>query len=112
MIRDVLEASLRSALDKAGLEPPDSITLERPARREHGDWSSNAALATAKAAGRNPRELAARIAEVLEADPPMHVERVEIAGPGFINFHLAPTWLHAVQIGRASCRERVSLRAT
>src|SRR5262245_27023580 len=96
MIRDVLEASRRSALDKAGLEPPDSITLERPARREHGDWSSNVALATAKAAGRNPRELAARIAEVLEADPPMHVERVEIAGPGFINFHLAPTWLHAV----------------
>jgi arginyl-tRNA synthetase len=96
MIRDVLEASLRSALDKVGLEPPATVTLERPARREHGDWSSNVALATAKAAGRNPRELATRIADVLEADPPTHVERVEIAGPGFVNFHLAPTWLHDV----------------
>jgi arginyl-tRNA synthetase len=96
MIRDVLEASLRSALDKVGLEPPGSITLERPGRREHGDWSSNVALATAKAAGRNPRELATQIAEVLDAEPPAHVERVEIAGPGFVNFHLAPTWLHDV----------------
>ena len=96
MIRDVLEASLRSALDKVGLEPPDTITLERPARREHGDWSTNVALASAKAAGRNPRELATRIADVLDADPPDHVERIEIAGPGFVNFHLAPTWLHDV----------------
>jgi arginyl-tRNA synthetase len=96
MIRDVLEASLRSAIEKVGLEPPSSITLERPARREHGDWSSNVALATAKGAGRNPRELAGQIAEVLDAEPPAHVERVEIAGPGFVNFHLAPTWLHDV----------------
>ncbi len=96
MIRDVLEASLRSALDKVGLEPPGSITLERPARREHGDWSTNVALATAKPAGRNPRELATQIAEALDAEPPAHVERVEIAGPGFVNFHLAPTWLHDV----------------
>jgi arginyl-tRNA synthetase len=96
MIRDVLEAALRSALDKAGLDAPADVGLERPGRREHGDWSSNVALASAKAAGRNPRELATQIAEILDADPPAHVERVEIAGPGFVNFHLAPTWLHDV----------------
>ncbi|HEX6424356.1 MAG TPA: arginine--tRNA ligase, partial [Acidimicrobiales bacterium] len=96
MIRDVLEASLRSALDSIGVEPPATVTLERPARREHGDWSSNVALATAKAAGRKPRELATQIAEALDADPPAHVTEVEIAGPGFVNFHLAPTWLHDV----------------
>ena len=96
MIRDVLEAALRSALDKAGVDAPAVVSLERPARREHGDWSSNVALASAKAAGRNPRELATQIAEILDADPPAHVERVEIAGPGFVNFHLAPTWLHDV----------------
>ena len=55
MIRDVLEASLRSALGSIGVEPPATVALERPARREHGDWSSNVALATAKAAGQNPR---------------------------------------------------------
>jgi arginyl-tRNA synthetase len=96
MIRDVLEASLRSALDAIGVEPPATVTLERPARREHGDWSSNVALATAKAAGRNPRELATQLAEALGADPPAHVVKVEVAGPGFVNFHLAPTWLHDV----------------
>ena len=47
-----------------------------------------------KAAGRNPRELAEAIVAALEADLPTHVERVEIAGPGFVNFHLADTWLH------------------
>src|SRR5262245_37475066 len=96
MIRDVLEASLRRALDKLGVTPPAAIGLERPARREHGDWSSNVALATAKAAGRNPRELAAQIVDILAASPPAHTSRVEVAGGGFVNFHLAPTWLHDV----------------
>jgi arginyl-tRNA synthetase len=100
VIRDVLEESLRAAFaklhDEVGIDPPGSIALERPARREHGDWSSNVALVTAKPAGQNPRELATRLAEVLNADPAAHVERVEVAGPGFVNFHLAPTWLHDV----------------
>ena len=96
MIRDVLEASLRSALESVGIEPPATIVLERPARREHGDWSSNVALATGKNAGRNPRELAAELVEALTKDPPPHVTRTEVAGPGFVNFHLAPTWLHDV----------------
>ncbi|HEX5366459.1 MAG TPA: arginine--tRNA ligase [Acidimicrobiales bacterium] len=96
MIRDDLAASLRSALEAIGVEPPATVALERPARREHGDWSSNVALATARAAGLPPRELAARLADVLAADPPRHVVEVEVAGPGFLNFHLAPTWLHDV----------------
>jgi arginyl-tRNA synthetase len=96
MVRDLLEASLRSALDKLGVSAPAAISLERPARREHGDWSSNVALATAKAAGKNPRELAQQIVDVLDAVPPAHTERIEVAGGGFVNFHLAPTWLHDV----------------
>lgn len=96
MIRDVLEQSLRDALSALGVEAPDSVHLERPARREHGDWSSNVALATAKAAGRNPREFAQQISDWLTAHPPAHVERIELAGPGFVNFHLRPTWLHDV----------------
>ncbi|MEY2434524.1 MAG: arginyl-tRNA synthetase [Acidimicrobiaceae bacterium] len=98
MIRDVLERSLRDALVAAGVEPPAVVQLERPSRREHGDWSSNVALATAKAVGRNPRELATALAEWLMAHPPSHVERVELAGPGFVNFHLRPTWLHDVLV--------------
>jgi arginyl-tRNA synthetase len=96
MIRDDLESALRNALGKLGVEPPATITLERPARREHGDWSSNVALASAKAAKRNPRELATQLVELLSSDPPPHVTKVEVAGPGFVNFHLGPGWLHDV----------------
>ena len=97
MIRDQLADALRTALVTLEVEPlPDVIQLERPARREHGDWSSNVALATAKKAGRNPRELAGQLAETLLASPPPHVTGVEIAGPGFINFRLADSWLHDV----------------
>src|SRR6476469_4971805 len=53
-------------------------------------------MATAKAAGRNPRELATALVDALNANPPLHVESVEIAGPGFVNFRLRPTWLHDV----------------
>jgi arginyl-tRNA synthetase len=96
MISVVLEDALRSALDKLGVAAPEVVGLERPARREHGDWSSNVAMASAKQAGRNPRELAGQIVEVLSGELPPHVTRVEVAGPGFVNFHLAPTWLHDV----------------
>jgi arginyl-tRNA synthetase len=97
VIRDQLVDALRRALATLEVDPvPDVIPIERTARREHGDWSSPVALATAKRAGRNPRELASALAETLSADLPPHVRDVEIAGPGFVNFHLAPSWLHEV----------------
>ncbi|HEY6533121.1 MAG TPA: arginine--tRNA ligase [Acidimicrobiales bacterium] len=99
MIRDQLAASLHAALSSLEVTPlPETINLERPARREHGDWSSNVALATAKRAGWNPRELAGKVAEILNADLPPHVTSVEIAGPGFVNFRLADSWLHDVAV--------------
>jgi arginyl-tRNA synthetase len=96
VIRDTLTAALRTALTEVGIEAPAEIHLERPARREHGDWSSNVALATAKANDRNPRELAGQLVDRLTAAPPAHVAAVEIAGPGFVNFRLHDTWLHDV----------------
>jgi len=94
VVTDSLTEALRAALTTCGLDAPAEIHLERPARREHGDWSSNIALVTAKAAGRNPRELAADLVAALEADPAPHVVKVELAGPGFVNFHLDDGWLH------------------
>jgi arginyl-tRNA synthetase len=96
MIRDQLARAIRAALEAAGVDAPVDVHLERPARREHGDWSTNVALATAKAAGRPPRQLATDLVKALHDDPPEHVESVEVAGPGFVNFHLRPTWLHEV----------------
>ena len=94
LIRDDLAAALMTHLRAMGVEPPATVSLERPARREHGDWSSNVALMTAKAAGRKPRDLAQELAERCNADPPPHVARTEVAGGGFVNFYLRPSWLH------------------
>jgi arginyl-tRNA synthetase len=99
VIRDDLAAAVRTALEALGVHPlPERIDLERPANRDHGDWSTNVALASAKRAGRNPRELGQQLADHLTAAQLPHVEAVEIAGPGFVNFRLAPTWLHDVLV--------------
>ena len=97
-IRTSLSDALSGALVASGIDLPAdfSVGLERPARREHGDWSSNAALAIAKGAGRNPRELAAELSAWLEENRPEHVAEVSVAGPGFVNFRLASSWLHSV----------------
>ncbi|MGS0640427.1 arginine--tRNA ligase [Xanthomonas oryzae] len=68
--------------------PPDFV-VERPKTREHGDFATNAAMLLAKAARSNPRALAQALLTALPASN--DVTKVEIAGPGFINFHLAPT---------------------
>jgi arginyl-tRNA synthetase len=68
-----------------GLTAAD-LPLERPKNRDHGDWSSNAAMKLAKGLGANPREFAAEIAEGLGSVD--GVASVEVAGPGFINIRL------------------------
>ena len=97
MIADDLVAALDAALHTIGLEVPSSGLEVVPTKnREHGDWQTNVAMVLAKAAGAAPREVAGRIVAALEAAAPAHVARLEIAGPGFINFFLAPTWLYDV----------------
>ena len=96
MIDVQLRAALALAGEAEGLTIPEQIGLEQPANRDHGDWSSNLALATSKQVGGNPRDLATRLVERLDAQGIEHVSKIEIAGPGFVNFHLEPTWLHAV----------------
>ena len=88
-----LATVVRAALASAGLPEVDPA-FERPRQREHGDWSTNVALASAKAAGRPPRQVAEAVVAALQLPP--DVERVEVAGPGFINFHLSHGALQAV----------------
>lgn len=68
----------------AGLPTPE---LTRPRQEGHGDFSTNFPLVAAKTAGRTPRVLAADIQGALGGSP--LIERVEIAGPGFLNFFVA-----------------------
>lgn len=83
---DQLAVAIRAALADAGL-PDREPELERPAHREHGDWATNVAMQLAKPVGAAPRDIAQRLVDALGT--PAGVERVEIAGPGFVNFHLS-----------------------
>ena len=65
---------------------PETVTVERPKNRDHGDYATNIALQLAKAAGQPPRAVAERLAERLRQVA--GVQAVEIAGPGFLNFRL------------------------
>jgi arginyl-tRNA synthetase len=68
---------------------PD-VELERPGEASHGDFATNAALKLAGARRQPPREIAQQLAAQAEALP--HVERAEVAGPGFVNLFLADAW--------------------
>jgi len=72
------------------------IMVERTRERAHGDFATNFALLLAKPARRKPRELAELLVAAIE--PGIEISRIEIAGPGFINFHLgARAWHGAVR---------------
>jgi arginyl-tRNA synthetase len=68
------------------------VTCEPPREAAHGDIATNAALVLAKPAGKNPRELAALLAERMAAHHA--IEKAAVAGPGFINLSLDPRFWH------------------
>lgn len=77
-------------------DAPESVPLERPKNREHGDYATSIALALAKSAGKPPREIAELIATGLRSLE--IIDRVDIAGPGFINITLAKATQGAIVI--------------
>ncbi|MDO8620462.1 MAG: arginine--tRNA ligase, partial [bacterium] len=89
MIADDLKKAIGETLKEMGIENR-VVDLEHPAELSHGDYSTNVALAYSKELKMKPRELAEKIVEKLEALSPKleEIEKIEIAGPGFINFHL------------------------
>ncbi|MGZ4120916.1 MAG: arginine--tRNA ligase [Actinomycetota bacterium] len=102
MIQSQLATLVRTAIGLAqasgGLPPFDipPVQMERPLRKEHGDWSTGVALVVAKEAKMKPRDVAdaivAAIAAAASAESE-HIEAIEVAGPGFINFRLSHRWL-------------------
>ena len=85
---DVIRAALVDAARELGA--PDTITavLERPRDPANGDWSTNLAMMLAKPLAEKPRVIAARLVDRLDLGA-AGVSKVDIAGPGFINFYLA-----------------------
>src|SRR5258708_637232 len=94
-VQAVLEALVASGALPPGLAP-SRVLVEPPRDAAHGDMATNAAMVLAKDAGKKPRELADAIAEKVRADD--LIEKVDVAGPGFINLTLkAPVWTAALR---------------
>ena len=132
-VQGKLKQEIKAAVIKAGLATEEQVpqaVLELPKDKTHGDYSTNMAMQLTKIAKKSPKMIAEAIIENFDQSK-ASIEKIEIAGPGFINFYmnnsylteLVPVILKAdeaygesdfgqgekiqVEIGRASCRERV-----
>ena len=98
VLLDLLGEALIDAARKNGWNPPggeDRVPIEVPRDPSHGDFATNLALVLSKQVKKSPRE----VAEMLIASLPVGddlIAGVDVAGPGFINFRLAPRALHGV----------------
>lgn len=92
-MKEYLRTILREALGHFNLDTIPEIEIEKPNVEEHGDAATNIAMQLAQPLGDNPRNIAEQIVKHLEIDE-NKVESVEVAGPGFINFHFARNYLY------------------
>ncbi|NCN58865.1 arginine--tRNA ligase [Candidatus Roizmanbacteria bacterium CG22_combo_CG10-13_8_21_14_all_38_20] len=90
MITDTIKEQIQQVIKRLKL-PEVDINLEHPGEESHGDYSCNIAMVLAAKAEKNPRELATAIVTELEKDKELKkvVDKIEVAGSGFINFWLA-----------------------
>jgi len=99
-------ADLRAAVEAAaarvrgeGRAEGAAPTLERPPKVEFGDYSTNAAMLLAPVLGEPPRQIAERLGDELRAHLDGGLEKVEVAGPGFLNLFLSDGWFREALSG-------------
>lgn len=98
-IRKQIDDAVRNSVSKAveaGELPEfeiEEVTVEIPKGKSHGDFSTNIAMQTARMAKKAPRQIAEIIVKNMDLEG-TYIEKVEIAGPGFINFYLNNNWLY------------------
>jgi arginyl-tRNA synthetase len=90
-LRSAVQAAAADLRD-GGAAAGDRMTLERPRKAGFGDYSTNAAMLLAPALGESPRAIAERLGAALSDRLAGRVDRVEVAGPGFLNVFLADAW--------------------
>src|SRR5918998_28348 len=87
---------LHAARSVAGQDITAEPRLDRPPKPEFGDFSSNAAMLIAPVMGEKPRDVAARLGETVTGRLGDALERVEVAGPGFLNLYMSDLWFRRV----------------
>lgn len=83
---------IQKALESAAITTDKAVQIDKPADRQNGDYSTNIALTLSRECRKNPKELATELAGHMRF-PDGTVEKTEVAGPGFINFFLAPSFI-------------------
>ena len=92
MISDQIQKAVQSAVAELGMQAGE-VVLEHPGELSRGDYATNVAMALAKKAVVKPKDLAEKIATAIRAQNIPEIAKVEVAGPGFINFYLSQTFL-------------------
>ncbi|NLO43752.1 MAG: arginine--tRNA ligase [Candidatus Cloacimonetes bacterium] len=94
MIKEIIYANLIETLDKLKLSYERDFVVEIPNIAEHGDYSTNCAMVLAKENKKAPKALAEALIKELKKNK--DYKKIEIAGPGFINFHLSPAFFQRI----------------
>jgi len=87
-----LRAAVEGAASRFDGDAGSRLTLERPPKPELGDYSTNAAMLLAPTVGASPRDVAERLRDELAGRLGGSAERIEVAGPGFLNVFLSDRW--------------------
>lgn len=105
-VAELSSAVEETAVELAGNGKLSRPKLDRPKKADFGDYSSNAAMLLAPSLGEQPRAVAERLGEALGERLGDAVERVEIAGPGFLNLFMADRWYLEALAGMLEAGER------
>lgn len=105
-IYQLLQQKFRAAIVAIGAPADSPAPLSRSTRPEFGEYQFNGAMALSKVLSQNPRDIADKIVASVELEG--IADKLEVAGPGFINIHLAPAWL-ATQLQAAADSERLAI---
>ncbi|NAW87392.1 arginine--tRNA ligase, partial [Photobacterium halotolerans] len=90
-IQALINDKVSQALEAAGAPAGSPAAVRQSAKAQFGDYQANGVMGVAKKLGANPREFAQKVIDQLDLGD--IAEKVEIAGPGFINIFLNKTWL-------------------
>jgi len=91
-LREAVERAASATAGDDAPAPKSRPTLERPRQADHGDYATNAAMLLAPVLKAPPRDVAGRLADELRSGLGGALERVEVAGPGFLNLFLSDAW--------------------
>jgi len=107
---DSLRASVTRVAEALAAGAAARLTLERPPKAELGDYSTNAAMLLAPSVGTAPRDVAERLRGGLESELGPAAERIEVAGPGFLNLRLSDRWHREAVASMLAAGERLGSR--